>query len=370
MVVELSGEEARLLRVQAQGLAGDRAPDASVADVVHGCCGLQAQDAGQAPLSIRARCHGSTAADVERARIEDRSIARTWCMRGTRHYVSAEDLPWLRSLFGPLYVGRGQRRLTQLGLDEEECERAMAILRESLRAAGPHTRDEVASLLLDEGFDFDPDGQATIHIARRACLEGIALEGPRRDGEETYALLDDWVPLDTPPDREDALAELARRYVAANEPATPDDLYTWSGLYKRDVRAGWDAIEGVLTQVEIAGDRAWTTSSPEAVDVDGEPIVRLLPMYDSYFLGHEDRDLVVPDAFADQVYPGGGIIRATVLVDGLAAGTWRLDRSRKPPVVRVAPFGKLNPTVEGGIEAEAAAVGHFIDAGVELEIGA
>lgn len=76
----------------------------------------------------------------------------------------------------------------------------------------------------------------------RACLEGIACEAAAHDGEETYTLLNDWVSLDPAPDRDGALAELARRYLAAHEPATPDDFYAWSGLYKRDASDGWDAI--------------------------------------------------------------------------------------------------------------------------------
>lgn len=368
MAVELSREVARLLRVRAQGLANDEVPDTSVADAVRDCCGLQAQDAGQAPLSIRARCPGSTAADVKRARVEDRSITRTWCMRGTHHYVATEDLSWLRSLFGPLYVDRGQRRLTQLGLDGADSERAMTILREALGEAGAHTRDEVARLLLDEGFDFDPDGQAPVHIVRRACLEGIAVEGPARDGQETYVLLNDWLSIDPPPDRDTALADLARRYVAANEPATVDDFYAWSGLYKRDVRTGWQAIDDDVIEVDVAGEQAWTLSDPVAAVAIETPIVRLLPMYDSYFLGHEERDLVLPDEYADRVYPGGGVIRATVVADGLAVGTWTLDRSRKTPVVRVEPFGALNSGVEAEIASEATSVGRFFDADVTLEV--
>lgn len=366
----MPGEQARQLRLRAQGLMDDGEAEFTVAGVVHDCCGLQAQDARQAPLGVRARGSELTAIDVERARFEDRSIVRTWCMRGTRHYVTIEDLSWLRSLFGPLYVDRGQRRLTQLGLDDEAAERAVAVIRDALANVGPLTRDEVADRLLDDGFDFDPDGQAPVHIVRRACLEGVAIEAAPRDGKERYALLDDWVSLDSPLDREDALAELARRYVAANEPATPDDLYSWSGLYKRDVRTGWEAIEDELTEVEIAGERAWTLSPLDDIELDAATTVRLLPMYDSYFLGHENRDLILPEAYADQVYPGGGIIRSTLLVDGLAAGTWTLDRSGPVATVRIEPFESPTQAVESGIETEVEDIGRFLDIDVTCRIEA
>lgn len=370
MPIELTGEQARQLRLRAQGLMDDGEAEFTVAGVVHDCFGLQAQDARLAPLGVRARGSRLTAADVEQARIEDRSIVRTWCMRGTRHYVTTEDLSWLLSLFGPLYVDRGQRRLTQLGLDEEASERAVAVIRDALANVGPPTRDEVADRLLDDGFEFDPDGQAPVHLVRRACLEGVAIEAATRDGQETYALLDDWVSLDPLLDREEALAELARRYVAANEPATPGDLYSWSGLYKRDVRTGWEAIEDELTEVEIAGELAWILSPLDDIELDAATTVKLLPMYDSYFLGHENRDLILPEAYADQVYPVGGIIRSTLLVDGLAAGTWTLDRSGPEATVRIEPFESPTPAVESGIETEVEDLGRFLDIDVRCRIEA
>lgn len=368
MATELSREQARLFRLRAQGLVSDGHPVTSVAQVVHNCCGLQAQDSRQAPLSIRARGRGLTVVDVEQARIEERSIVRTWCMRGTIHYVTVADLPRLLSLFGPLYVDRGQRRLTELGLDEDDCERAVSIIRDALADDGPLTRDELADRLLDEGLEFDPDGQAPAHIVRRACLKGMAVEAASRDGEKTYALINDWVSLNSTPNREDALAALARRYVAAYEPASLDDFYMWSGLYKRDVRTGWKAIKDELSEVDVSEERAWVITSSDVVDFADTPIVRLLPMYDSYFLGHQNRDLILPAEYADQVFPGGGLIRATVIVDGLAVGTWKLDRSHATPIITIEPFDSFSTVVEAEIESEVDAIGQFLDDDVDLKI--
>jgi hypothetical protein len=156
--------------------------------------------------------------------------------------------------------------------------------------------------------------------------------------------------------------------MAAYESATSEDLYSWSGLYKRGVRTGWEAIEDELTEVDIAGERAWTISSSNAVAPDRTPVVRLLPMYDSYFLGHQDHALVLLDEHTDCVYPGGGLFRAAVTVDGLAIATWKLGRSRKTPVVRVDPFDALVSTVEDRIETEVEDIGRFLDTELTLEI--
>lgn len=106
------------------------------------------------------------------------------------------------------------------------------------------------------------------------------------------------------------------------------------GPYEPDVNAGWQVIEDVLTEVDVAGEPAWTISYPDGIEADDTSFVRLVPMDDSYVLGQQDRDLPVPDGYADRLYPGGGVIRA-IVVDGLAAGTWALDRLREKPVGRV-----------------------------------
>ncbi|MDQ3810465.1 MAG: winged helix DNA-binding domain-containing protein, partial [Chloroflexota bacterium] len=81
-------------------------------------CGLQAQDPQAALLGARARAAGLTAAEVERARVEDRSVVVTWCWRGTLHLVATEDLSWILPLVGPVFVRASSRRYAALGLDE------------------------------------------------------------------------------------------------------------------------------------------------------------------------------------------------------------------------------------------------------------
>ena len=96
--------------------------------------GLQAQDAGAASLGVRARLAGSTASAVDRARFEDRTIARVWCMRGTLHLVAAEDVRWLVALLGPVGLRRNAKRIAALGVDAPE---AGAAVRDALAEHGP-----------------------------------------------------------------------------------------------------------------------------------------------------------------------------------------------------------------------------------------
>lgn len=99
----------------------------------------------------------------------------------------------------------------------------------------------------------------------------------------------------------------------------------------------------------------WLEESPPA-----EPSVRLLPRYDTYLLGYKNRDLAVAPEYARRVHPGGGIIHATVLVNGEAAGNWRTERRKGRLVVVVEPFGGLTAEVKAWLEEEARDAGRFL----------
>ncbi|MGH3666424.1 MAG: DNA glycosylase AlkZ-like family protein, partial [Egibacteraceae bacterium] len=77
-----------------------------------------AQLSSAAALAIRARTTCPVAEDVERARVRERTVVRTWTLRGTYHQAATEDLGWLLSVLGPVFVAGGARRRDPLGLDE------------------------------------------------------------------------------------------------------------------------------------------------------------------------------------------------------------------------------------------------------------
>jgi hypothetical protein len=159
-----------------------------------------------------------------------------------------------------------------------------------------------------------------------AALQGLVCFGPRRGGKPTYALRDDWLGSHLPAlPREEALAELARRYAHAFAPTTPEDFASWSGLPLRDARAGWVAAE------PVAGESPQPPPTPEAPQ---PPDVRLLPAFDTYLLGYRTRDFAVAPAHAKRVWPGGGIVRAAIVANGRAVGTWRRAGER----IEIEPF--------------------------------
>lgn len=292
--------------------------------------------------------------------MRDRTVVRTWAMRGTLHFVPAADLAWLLPLLGPQLIARDRGRLRQLGLDDTAVERGVDVVRDLLAERGPSPRETIRAALREHGLP--AEGQAVVHLLYVAALQGhVCCSDDRGGGTFEFALLDDWVARGEPLPRPAALAELARRYLRAAGPAVAEDFVAWSALPVRDARQAWDAIESERVEVEWPGGTAWLLQA-----VDGgqqpppSPIVRLLPRFDTYLLSHRSRDLILDPAHTKRVLPGGGILNATVLVDGRLVGVWHLDRTAKRARVVIELFETLSEEIQQAIQDEAEDIGRFL----------
>lgn len=375
-VPSLSPDQVRLLRLRAQRLGPRLAvggtASAITATLTQALGGVQAQEAPAAALGLCVRSLGLGVADIEQARVEDRSVVRLWAMRNTLHLVAAADLGWLLPLLGPIFIAASQRRYAQLGLDEATCPSGVRAIRALLAAHGPLTRaDLVERLASDHGLRLE--GQMTPHLIGRAALEGVLCLGPMRDAKPTYALLDDWLGgadwrQHTLP-RAEAATELARRHLAAYAPTTPTDFAAWSGLPVSEARAAWQRLASEMIEVAAAGESLWMGASQVewledvmGAEVKAQPSVRLLPAFDGYLLGYRNRDLLLAPHHAKRVNAGGGMIAPTLLLDGRIAGTWRQTRLRNGVEISVTPFEELAAEALAGIEAEAANIAGYLGA--------
>jgi len=364
----LSDGQVLSLRMRSQWLTGRRATD--VRDVVGHMGGLQAQAAAPARLAVRPRGAGLDARAVTRACNEERSVVRTWAMRGTLHMVAADDVGWLVALLGPRFAAADRRRRLQLGLDEGVRARGLEAIGEVLAGGRPRTRAELVRELAGKGVAIDAEGQAPAHLVAYAAMRGLVCRGPDLPGDEpTYVLLKDWVGARPELDLEAALAELARRYVGAYGPAGAADLAAWSGIPLGQARRGLELVTGELEEVEVAGERAWVAGGVEP-DVPGveDPCVRLLGQFDAYLLGYRSRELALPSRFARRIQAGGGLIQPAVVVDGRVVGTWRQRRGGRRLTVTVEPFERLDRAILPGLEAEAADVGRFLGTETALAV--
>ena len=351
-------DELRARRLHAQRLS---LQNADPSDLLRDIVGIQAQDATAASLSIRPRTTKLRAEDIRIARDDAHSIVLTWCMRGTMHLIPALDVRWLLEIFGPVFLRKTEARYQQLGLYTAARERAMDAIEDILSKRGAIARPALRALLARRGFP--TEGQAYIHLMRAAALNGIVCFGPNIEGEQSFALLADWIDSYEPPENPDA--ELARRYLRAYGPATARDLAKWSGLSSRQASAGSDAIAGELVEVEFNGSLLWMLAEASGA-VDARPLVRLLPAFDTLLLGYDSRAWIIAEEHASKIHPGGGIIKPSLLVNGEILGTWSAIRHGRD--IHVEPFVPLSGEVVAGIEAEAADIGRYLDAETTLTI--
>jgi hypothetical protein len=279
--------------------------------------------------------------------MEERSIVITWLNRGTLHLVRSQDYPLLQSLTTPSLLTGNSRRLRQEGVSEVAAERALKTIEKSLADEGPLSGPELRERLA--GADVRTAGQAFIHLMFLAALRGLVVRGPMRGKQHAYALVEDWLgPQPPPPDREAALAELARRYLAGHGPADERDLARWAGLPLRDARAGLTAIAAELDRrpdglVDLTGRERSTDLPPP----------RLLGPFEPLLLGWTSREAIVgPHKL---LVTNNGIFRPFALVGGRAVSTWGYAGGK----VTIEPFGKVPKRAAVALEDDARAVEAF-----------
>lgn len=332
-------------RISAQGLSGE--PLRAVAAVPELLLAVQGQDPRGARLAVRARTEGLSASDVDRAFTEERSILITWLNRGTLHLVRREDYPLLQSLTTPPLATSNARRLRQEGLSEAAAERGVKTVARALADEGPLSGPTLRERL--DRADVPTAGQAFIHLMFLAALRGLVVRGPMQGKQHAYALVEDWLGPQAMPERDAALAELARRYLRGHGPADERDLARWAGLPLRDARAGLAAIASELTQREDGlVDLARRERSTDL------PPPRLLGAFEPLLLGWVSREEIVgPHKL---LVTNNGIFRPFALVGGRAVATWGYADGK----VTTKHLGQVTKKAAAALERDARAVEAFL----------
>lgn len=350
-----------LARLVNQGIAQPTL--AEVGDVVAWLGALQAQDYGGTLWAMGLRMAGATERRIEQA-IAGRTIVRTWPMRGTLHFVAANDVRWMLALLAPREIAGSAGRSLQLELDAATFARSQEVFAKALQGGKQLTRDEMLQALEQAGIA--TTRQRGYHLLVRSAQDGLICFGSRRGKQHTFALLDDWIPPTQPLARDEALAELTRRYFSGHGPATAQDLMRWAGLTAAEVKRGLEAVGKDLIQETIAGRVYWMPGSTPAPS-RGMASAYLLPGFDEYVLGYGDRSAVLDPAYAQRICPGdNGMFIPTLVIDGEVTGVWKRTLKKRAVVIEVAPFRPLTPAENQALEAAAQRYGEFLDLPVVL----
>ena len=302
-------------------------------------------------LGMRIGAH-ATDAVIERAFTEG-TILRTHVMRPTWHFVAPDDIRWLLDLTAPrikatmAYYGR------QLGLDDTLYARCNEIIARALEGGEHLTRAELGKALAEAGIVVE--GQRLAHIVSHAELDALVCGGPRRGKQFTYALLAERAPTAKTLPRDEALAELTRRYFTSHGPATARDFAWWSGLTIADARAGLRLVGADLSHEEIAGQIYWFPASLSPA-VESTEAAFLLPTYDEFLVGYQ--------GFGAALTGGRGngertTFSATIVIGGRVVGNWRRTIVKGAAVIELAPFTPLTASEREAVFAAASRFGAF-----------
>jgi hypothetical protein len=245
----------------------------------------------------------------------------------------------------------------RLGLDLEVMNRAAAIFERALGDGGHQTRGELGAHLERAGLP--GAGARLAHLAMYAELEGVMCSGARRGKQPTYALLAERAPRAERLSRDEAVAELARRFWRSHGPATIRDFVWWSGLRTADAKRGLEVIRA--RSEEMDGLLYWALTRP-ASRAAGRHRIHLLPVYDEYLNAYRDRGA--------QPYLAIANFWHAVVIHGQIAGTWRTTRKSAEVLVDVTLSARPAPPTRHELAAAAERYGRFVDLPVSLSVTA
>jgi len=326
-------------------------------DVVKWLGAVQAQDYLGSLWAIGLRMHNATEQAIEQA-LADRTIIRTWPMRGTLHWVSAADVRWMIELLTPRVVAGSTRRLEQqFDLDGAVFARSRKVCVCALQGGQQLSRNAMYQAL--EAAHIPTGGGRGLQIVWRLAQEGLVCFGAREGKQPTFVLLDEWAPNAKSMERDEALAELARRYFTSHGPATVQDFVWWSGLAVTDALAGLEMVKLHLAQ-EVMGDQTYWFSSSMPTAQEASPTAYLLPAYDEYTVAYRDRSAVLDSSYAKRADSGYGIASPTMVLNGRVVGTWKRTLKKGSVIITPNPFTRLKKAEERAFAVAARQYGAFL----------
>ena len=353
----LSPDQVRLARqrLRAQHLVGK--PLDGPAEVVRWLGAVQAQDFLGAKWAVAQRARACTDADFEEAFARG-AILRTHVMRPTWHLVAPADLRWLLQLTAPRVHALSAGYHRKLGLDAATFGRSNAALARALQGGHRLTRSELGRVLRAGGVD-DTGLRATFLILR-AELDAVVCSGGRRGKQLTYAAFDERVPATRPLRRDEALAELTRRYFLSHGPARPQDFAWWSGLTVADARAGVAMVGADLGHARIADQSYWFAPA-RATPRLATPVVHLLPNFDEYVVAFRDHTAIFDRRLARDLGAREGLLaNHLVVLNGRVVGGWRRTLARTEVVLAARLLVPFDDDARAALDQAVERYGRFL----------
>ncbi len=335
--------------------------------------GIQAQVMSAAELALCTRVEGLSPHDVHSALWQDHTLVKTWAMRGTLHLLAARELPLYVAARDWQHTASWSNYFAEFGLSPAQQEAFLLAVPHVLEQ-GPLTRLQLADAVAKH------TGAAHVRDLILSSSWGSPLKpsayrgdlcfGPGQGQNVTFMNPRVWIGKWQPIEPELALQEMARRYLQAYGPATPEDFAFWWGYQKGLARKLFQSIAEELEEVEVEGWQAFALSATLPLMQSVEPVeaIHLLPLFDAYTIGvPRDCEPLLAAAYKRQVFNLQGWTFAVILVNGSIRGVWNSTSRRSQTVVKVNLFCSATAAIRKEIAAEAERLSHLFEKEVVLE---
>lgn len=370
--VEVGWDQVLRWRLVRQGL-GRRGDAGDFLTVARTLSGVHAQLMSSAELTLWARVNGLERGAVGRAVFEDRSLVKTWAMRGTLHLFAASDYP---EVLAALQTKRGYNDgfLRSVGMTAAEMETITEAIGQALDG-NCLTRSELSQevgRVTGSGRLAGLVMQSWGDLLKPAAYRGYLCAGPSRGRNVTYVRPDQWLPRWREPGLTDPVAAMLRRYLHVYGPASREDFARWWGATPPVIGELLRQMHDELRQVRVDGYRAWMLHDDvaELTALDETAAVHIVPAFDAYVVSsflHADQ-LVTGGVAKTRVYRPQGWVSAVVLAGGRFAGVWKHE-ARRGGEVRVELFGRLGRSSLKELRGEVERVRGFLGLSGEVVIG-
>jgi uncharacterized protein YcaQ len=241
-----------------------RASRKKILDVIARIGGLHAQLLSSAELTLWARVEGLHPQAVQKALWEDRSLVKTWAMRGTLHLFPARELSLWHSVFNSHSRSR---------VDSHDLGRLVDGIAKALDGR-MLTREELADEVSRITGSAELGGkirQSWGTMLKPAAFGGQLCFAPSAGQNVRFTRPDAWLPKSPSLDPEHALPEITRRYLTAYGPATREDFRRWLGIGSARAKALLAAVSDEVTEVDLQGAKAWMLARDVAAAKKSEP---------------------------------------------------------------------------------------------------
>jgi hypothetical protein len=330
-------------------------------EVVKWLGAVQAQDYAGALWAVGLRLKNASDQAIEKA-ISDKTIVRTWPMRGTLHFVAPEDARWMLQLLTPRVMARAAGEYKRSGLDKKIFDKSRKVLVKALQGGRQLERREMYRVL--EEAKIDTSSTRGLHITGVLAQQGLICFGPRIGKQPSFVLLDEWIVNSKTLKGDEALAELLQRYFTGHGPATIQDFAWWSGLTMTEAKKGIEMVKKDFNEVKIDSQTYWMKETN--VTTPKTSGIYFLPPFDEYLVGYKDRSAALEDLHLKKVFTINGIFNPVLIINGRIAATWKRSFSKNEVVMQLQPFQSFTPSQKEAIAKAAKNYSKFLGMGLKL----